>query len=98
MFAIDAKDPSKLTMVGKPAAIPGEFPNTVAASMKNSLACVATTGAKAGVSCASFSSEGLGTMDGLRPFNLGQTTPPVGPTNTVSQVFFSNDGSTLFST
>jgi hypothetical protein len=98
MFAIDARDPTKLTMVGKPAAIPGEFPVTVAASMKNKLACVGTTGAKAGVSCASFSSRGLASMDGLRPFDLGQTTPPVGPTNTVSQVFFSDDGSTLFST
>ncbi len=37
-------------------------------------------------------------MDDLRVFNIGQTTPPVGPTNTVSQLFFSNDGSTLFST
>lgn len=37
-------------------------------------------------------------MDGLRPFNLGQTTPPVGPTNTVSQTFFSEDESMLFTT
>jgi hypothetical protein len=37
-------------------------------------------------------------MDGLRPFDLGQTTPPVGPLNTVSQTFFSEDGSMLFTT
>lgn len=98
MFAIDPKDPTNLVMVGQPAAIPGEFPVTVAASMNNNLACVGTTGAKAGVSCASFSAMGLGPMDGLREFDIGQTTPPVGPTNTVSQVFFSDDGSTLFST
>jgi len=98
MFAIDAQDPTKLTLVGQAAAIPGEFPVTVAASTKHKLACVGTTGAKAGISCAPFSREGLGAMDNLRPFALGQTTPPVGPTNTVSQVFFSDDQSTLFST
>jgi hypothetical protein len=37
-------------------------------------------------------------MDELRPFDLGQTTPPVGPTNTVSQVFFSANQDTLFAT
>ncbi|EFX04847.1 3-carboxymuconate cyclase [Grosmannia clavigera kw1407] len=98
MFAIDARDPTKLKMVGKPAAVPGEFPSTVASSAKHNLVCVGTTGAKAGVSCATFSAKGLGTMDALRPFKLGQSTPPVGPTNTVSQVFFSDDGATLFST
>ncbi|TLD19084.1 hypothetical protein PspLS_09972 [Pyricularia sp. CBS 133598] len=98
MFAIDPKDPTKLTMVGKPAAIPGEFPVTVAASNKNKMACVGTSGAKAGISCASFSEKGLGEMDALRPIDLGQTTPPKGPTNTVSQVFFSRDQKTLFST
>jgi hypothetical protein len=34
-------------------------------------------------------------MDGLRPFDLGQTTPPMGPTNTVSQTLFSADGKLL---
>uniref|UniRef100_L7IVV1 3-carboxymuconate cyclase n=1 Tax=Pyricularia oryzae (strain P131) TaxID=1143193 RepID=L7IVV1_PYRO1 len=98
MFAIDPKDPTKLAMVGKPAAIPGEFPVTVGASSKNKMACVGTSGAKAGISCASFSDKGLGKMDALRPIDLGQTTPPKGPTNTVSQVFFSRDQKTLFST
>lgn len=37
-------------------------------------------------------------MDALRPFDIDQSTPPVGPTNTVSQTFFSNDQSTLFTT
>ena len=98
MLAIDEADPTKLTMVGQPAAVPGEFLNTVAASDKNKVACAAATGAVAGISCASFSAQGLGCMDDLRPIDLQQTTPPVGPTNTVSQVFFSNDESTLFTT
>ena len=37
-------------------------------------------------------------MDGLRAFDLGQTTPPAGPLNTVSQTFFSEDGMMLFTT
>jgi len=98
MFAIDSRDPTKLTMVGQPVAIPGEFPNTVAASAKNKLVCVGTSGAVAGISCSSFSAQGMGAMDALRPFDLKQTTPPVGPTNTVSHAFFSNDENTLFTT
>jgi hypothetical protein len=99
MLTINPKDPTCLTMVGQPAAIPGEFPNTVAASKKNGLVCVGTTGAQAGISCTSFcDSQGLGKMDALRKFDIGQSTPPVGPTNTVSQTFFSNDESMLFTT
>lgn len=99
MFAIDAQDPTKLTMVGQPAQLPGEFPVTVGASAKHNLACVGMTGTTDGISCASFDAkQGLGAMDDLRPFNLGQSTPPVGPTNTVSQVFFSDDQSTMFAT
>lgn len=98
MLRIDKNDPSKLTMIGKPVAVPGEFPNTIAASSKQSIVCVGTSGAKAGVSCSSFSTKGLGTMDALRAIELNQTTPPVGPLNTVSQVFFSDDESKLFMT
>lgn len=99
MMSIDPADPTKLTPVGQSVAIPGEFPNTVAASAKNKLACVGSTGAKAGISCSNFSkANGLSAMDGLRPFDLNQTTPPVGPTNSVSQAFFSADESRLFTT
>ncbi|KAL6910455.1 hypothetical protein GGI43DRAFT_390186 [Trichoderma evansii] len=98
MFAIDPSNPTKLTMVGKPAAVPGDFPVTVGASVKNKLVCVGATGAKSGVSCASFSSKGLGKMDQLRPVGLNQTTPPVGPPNTIAQVFFSADEETLYTT
>jgi len=99
MFAIDAKDATKLTMVGKPVAVTGEFPNTVAASQKNKVVCVGSSGAKAGVSCSSFcAATGMGEMDKLREFDLKQSTPPTGPLNTVSQVFFSEDESTLFTT
>jgi hypothetical protein len=99
MLSISPSDPTLLKMVGKPVAVSGEFPNTVAASLKNKLVCVGSTGALAGISCASFSeTQGLGAMDALRKFNIGQSTPPVGPTNTVSQTFFSTDESMLFTT
>jgi hypothetical protein len=99
MLEINPSDPTCLSMVGQPAAIPGDFPVTTAASAKNNLVCVGTTGAQAGVSCASFSkTQGIGPMDALRRFDLGQSTPPAGPLNTVSQTFFSNDESMLFTT
>ncbi|KAM4054459.1 3-carboxymuconate cyclase [Hirsutella rhossiliensis] len=99
MFAINPQNPSQLALVGKPAAVPGEFTNTVAASAKNAMVCVGATGAAAGISCANFDAQtGIGKMDQLREFELKQSTPPVGPTNTVSQVFWSNDESVLFAT
>ncbi|KAM7217324.1 hypothetical protein V8F06_007267 [Rhypophila decipiens] len=99
MFAIDPNNPLALQKVGEDIQLPGEFPNTVAASEKNGLVCVGMTGQKAGVACADFSAEGgLGQVDGLREFQLNQTTPPVGPTNTVSQVFWSADESQLLAT
>lgn len=86
-------------MVGEPAEVPGEFPNTIAASSKHGLVCVGTTGSLAGVSCGSFDEQnGIGAMDDLRPFELNQSTPPVGPLNTVSHVFFSEDESHLYTT
>lgn len=85
-------------MVGAPVSVPGEFPVTVAASAKNQLVCVGTTGTINGVSCSSFSTKGLTPMDSLRSFDINQTTPPMGPTNTVSQLFFSLDESRLFAT
>ncbi|KJZ72145.1 hypothetical protein HIM_08410 [Hirsutella minnesotensis 3608] len=99
MFAINPRNPSQLALVGKPAAVPGEFINTVAASAKNAMVCVGATGAVAGISCANFDAQaGIGEMDQLREYELNQSTPPVGPTNTVSQVFWSNDERMLFVT
>jgi hypothetical protein len=98
MLKINKDDPTKLAMVGEPVSIPGEFPNTVDASWTHKIVCVGASGSKAGVSCAPFSVSGIGSMDALRPFELNQSTPPVGPLNTVSQVFFSEDETTLFTT
>ncbi|KAJ5545573.1 hypothetical protein N7494_003158 [Penicillium frequentans] len=98
MFQIDQDDATNLTMIGEPAEIPGEFPVTVGASVKHSMACVGYTGAKSGTSCAVFTRMGLGQMKQVVEFDLGQTTPPIGPTNTVAQVFFATDESRLITT
>lgn len=98
MLSLDPQNPTALTVVGQPVSLPGQFPNTVAASAKNKLVCVGTTGTQNGVSCSTFSTQGLSPMDDLRSFGLNQSTPPVGPTNTVSQLFFADDESRLFAT
>ncbi|KAH8672587.1 hypothetical protein BGZ60DRAFT_405186 [Tricladium varicosporioides] len=100
MFTIDPTDPTKLTLVGKPADTLGEFPISVTISTKLNQACVANTGAKAGISCFSMSAtEGLKALDtNLRVFDIKQTTPPVGPLNTVSQTFFNADSTALYTT
>ncbi|KAJ5118278.1 hypothetical protein N7448_009992 [Penicillium atrosanguineum] len=98
MFKIDANDATKLSMIGMPAAIPGDFPVTVAASVKRNVVCVGYTGAKAGTSCASFTPDGINQMEQVLDFDLGQTTPPTGPTNTVAQVFFTANDTRLITT
>ena len=99
MFSISSTDPTQLTAVGTPADTLGEFPMSVSISNVLNQACVANSGAKAGVACFSMSSTGLAPLDtSLRAFNINQTTPPVGPTNTVSQVFFNADSTALMTT
>jgi len=99
MFTIDSADPTKLTMVGKPADTLGEFPMSLSISTKLNQACVANSGAKAGIACFSTSSKGLQALDkSLHPFDINQTTPPVGPVNTVSQTFFNADSTALLTT
>lgn len=99
MFSIDKNDPTKMSYVGNPVKVDGDFPNTVTASKKHRIVCVGMTGATAGVQCAHFTRKaGIGKFDALRKFDLKQANPPVGPTNTVSQVFFSDDEKHLFVT
>ncbi|RDW57809.1 hypothetical protein BP5796_12610 [Coleophoma crateriformis] len=99
MFAINSRHPTKLTMVGQPMNTLGEFPTSIAVSASLGMACVANSGAKAGVACFKMSSAGLAPLDTtLRAFNINQSTPPKGPTNTVSQTFFNADSTALITT
>lgn len=100
MFTIDSTDPTKLTMVGQPVNTLGEFPISVALSTTLNQACVANSGAKAGIACFYMCPvNGLISLDtSFRSFDINQTTPPVGPTNTVSQTFFNSDSTALITT
>ena len=49
MFAINEKDPSKLTMVGTPVSTGGEFPVAMAVNPIGNTVCVANGGAVNGV-------------------------------------------------
>ena len=99
MFDISSTDPTQLTQLGNPVSTLGDFPVSVSLSAKLSLACVANTGARAGVACLTMSPNGLAPLDtALRPFTLNQTNPPSGPENTVSQTFFNADDSALITT
>ncbi|KAL3482659.1 hypothetical protein BJX62DRAFT_250661 [Aspergillus germanicus] len=92
---VNRHTPSKLTLVDT-AKIPGEFPNSVAATSKGNLVCVGATGAEAGVSCTTYSETGLEEFDALRPFDLNQTTPAAGPPNTLSHVLFNTESTALY--
>ena len=95
MFEISRQDPTALRMVGKPADTMGDFPNSVAISPKNRMACVANTGTRAGLACFKITGKGLVPMSSsmVTTFDLGQSNPPKGPLNTVSQVLLNADES-----
>ncbi|KAF2814588.1 uncharacterized protein BDZ99DRAFT_506055 [Mytilinidion resinicola] len=97
-FAISPHDPTQLTPLGAPVSTIGDFPISVAAHPRHPTVCVATSGARAGIACGTYSPHGLSPLDHLREFALNQTTPPAGPLTTVSQTFFSADGSQLLTT
>ncbi|KAI1803084.1 hypothetical protein F4811DRAFT_526508 [Daldinia bambusicola] len=95
-MTISDSDPTQLQFrSGGASYIQKPFPNTVAVSAKNNILCVATTATQAGVSCAGFHDGALEPFKSVLAFDLGQSNPPVGPTNTVSQVLFSEDESML---
>ena len=84
-----------LTLLGSPAGTNGDFPVTIGVSESLGMACVGHSGVLSGVSCASYSPNGLGAFDALRSIPLGQTNPPTGPTNGIADVFFTEGSSTL---
>ncbi|MCJ1466089.1 hypothetical protein MMC07_004708 [Pseudocyphellaria aurata] len=101
LFTISRADPTVLTLVGKPASTMGEFPVSVALSIKKKLACVANGGAKAGLACFRISAKtGLIPLSEklLTTFNIGQSTPPIGPLNSISHTLFNADASALITT
>lgn len=64
-------------------------------------ACVLNGGAKSGVACFyADHAKGITPLGGLRPFPVGlqQTTPPMGPPNTASDIVFNPSSTALFVT
>lgn len=101
LFTISSADPTVLRLVGKPVSTLGEFPVSVALSIKKKLACVANSGAKAGLACYRTSAKtGLTPLSEklLTTFDIAQSTPAVGPLNTVSHTLFNADASALITT
>ncbi|KAK1750222.1 WD40/YVTN repeat-like-containing domain protein [Echria macrotheca] len=102
MFSLSSSSCAPVRL-GSPVPLPAgaSFPVTVAASARHRLVCVGTSGGTGGVTCAPFTpGTGISSVgfDALRPFDLQQSTPPVGPTNTVSHVLFNADESLLLAT
>ncbi|KAF8535692.1 hypothetical protein BDD12DRAFT_892068 [Trichophaea hybrida] len=98
MFSIDTANPTYLTLVGEPVDTQGEFPVSVAYSSALKQACVVNGGAVSNVACYTVDrAAGLAPVEGfmVKDFGLNQTTPPMGPLSTVSDIFFSPDSSGL---
>ncbi|KAF4587338.1 3-carboxymuconate cyclase [Ophiocordyceps camponoti-floridani] len=96
-FYISETDPLHPMPLGEPVSSGGDFPNSVAYSDKHKIACVTNTGVKPGVQCFKAPECGvLEPMGDLMPLPVNQTTPPVGPVNTVSDIVFNPSETALF--
>ncbi|KAH6665114.1 hypothetical protein B0J14DRAFT_522288, partial [Halenospora varia] len=98
MFFLDKGNPQYPKLLNTVSSM-GEFPVAVAYSSSISTACVINGGALAGVACFSTDrAKGLTPIGTLRPIALNQTTPPVGPPGTVSDLVFNPSSSALVAT
>ncbi|KAH8679116.1 hypothetical protein BGZ60DRAFT_482828 [Tricladium varicosporioides] len=98
MFIINRGNPQYPKLLNTVSSM-GEFPVAVAYSSSISTACVINGGAVAGVACFSTDrAKGLVPIGTLRPIALSQTTPPIGPPGTVSDLVFNPSSSALVAT
>ncbi|KIJ51092.1 hypothetical protein M422DRAFT_245070 [Sphaerobolus stellatus SS14] len=97
MFAIDPKDPAKISLVGAPVSSGGDFPVSLTISKKTGQVCVLNGGRLNGVTCfKQDKSLGLLEIDNTqRSLNVNQTSAPNGPAGTMSHVIFSEDDTKL---
>ncbi|KAH8671323.1 hypothetical protein BX600DRAFT_548322 [Xylariales sp. PMI_506] len=100
MFNIPANDPAHPRLVGEPISTGGDFPNSVAYSPKNNLVCTSNTGARSGIGCfhVQADSRGLTAAGDFISLPINQTTPPLGPGNTFSDIVFNPSETVLFLT
>ncbi|KAI1078956.1 hypothetical protein F5B20DRAFT_545667 [Whalleya microplaca] len=97
LFTIPRHDPQHPKLIGAPVPSGGDFPNTIAHLPRHNLTCVANSGAKSSVQCYTVTASGLVPRGAPMPLPLAnQTTPPMGPANTASDILFNPSGSALF--
>ncbi|KAL2074889.1 hypothetical protein VTL71DRAFT_8669 [Oculimacula yallundae] len=98
LFVIDEDNPWNPKLINT-APSQGDFPVSIAYSRKLKTACTLNGGSKAGVACFSVDhSAGLTPIGSLRPIALGQSTPPLGPPGTASDIVFNPSSTALFVT
>ncbi|KAK5110383.1 hypothetical protein LTR62_006091 [Meristemomyces frigidus] len=99
MFRIDPHDATNIMLVGSPAGSGGQFPNSVTYSRALNTACVLNGGAKAGVMCYHVDRQlGLIPTGSFIQFSKSisnETTPPTGPPESSSQIFFNPTSTVL---
>ncbi|EIN04866.1 hypothetical protein PUNSTDRAFT_138065 [Punctularia strigosozonata HHB-11173 SS5] len=97
VFAINAKNPSVIDMIGGPVSTEGEFPMSIAFNEAGNKVCVLNGGQVNGVNCYKVDpKDGLEAIPGtLRSLGLNQTTPATGPAGTTSHLLFSSDEKSL---
>ncbi|VDC03899.1 unnamed protein product [Peniophora sp. CBMAI 1063] len=98
LFEIDAKDATKLTMLGAPVDSEGDYPSSLAFNAAGDKLCVMNAGERATIFCYDVAEEGLQPQaSSLRDIpGYNQTARvPYGPSNTASAISFTEDGSAL---
>ncbi|KAI0311897.1 hypothetical protein OF83DRAFT_1177136 [Amylostereum chailletii] len=93
LFKINPDQPTELTLFGMPISSGGEFPMSVAFNDAGDRLCVLNGGAINGVQCFTMDPD-FGLMpasNSMRSLGMNQTTPPLGPGGTASQIIFSED-------
>ncbi|KAF8630522.1 hypothetical protein AX15_002868 [Amanita polypyramis BW_CC] len=97
VFKINPNRPSELKILGRPVYSGGDFPVSVAINNAGNMVCALNGGTINGVSCFRLDSrKGLIPLpNATRLLNLPQSLIPNGPTTTVSEVTFTEDGKKL---
>ncbi|KAK2460329.1 hypothetical protein APHAL10511_007718 [Amanita phalloides] len=98
LWRVDPENPINVSMIGKPVASGGNFPNSVTFNSAGDRLCASNTGTKNGLMCFF-----VDTVKGLipikntfRPYGiLEQTVPATGPMNSASHLKFSDDDKQL---
>ncbi|VDC03927.1 unnamed protein product [Peniophora sp. CBMAI 1063] len=96
LFTINANEPGKLKMLGKPVASGGTTPNSLVFNSAGDRLCVLNTGYENGIACFTVARDGLhAESDSVRHLGINQTTPATGPFGTASQIAYTRDEKNL---